>query len=92
MTLRHKSSVLSLSTYKEKSKLLSGIGTDIGSIGKEEKYKDIIEKISGYNQKGELKNKKKSKVKAIGLKARGIVKANTTLYDKAPKLNFKLNR
>lgn len=76
----------------EKSKLLSGIGTDIGEIGKEEKYKDIIEKISGYNQKGELKNKKKPKVKTIAPKAKGIVKANTTLYDKAPKLNFKLNR
>jgi hypothetical protein len=48
----------------EKSKLLSGIGTDIGSIGKEEKYKDIIEKISGYDKDGKLVAAKKAKREA----------------------------
>jgi len=48
----------------EKSKLLSGIGTDIGEIGKEEKYKDIIEKISGYDKDGKLVAAKKAKREA----------------------------
>ncbi len=47
-----------------KSSLIAGLGTGIGDIGKEEKYKDIIEKISGYNQKGKLSKRSKAKVKA----------------------------
>lgn len=48
----------------EKSKLLSGIGTDLGGIGKEEKYKDIIEKVSGYDKDGKLITAKKAKREA----------------------------
>tara|TARA_R110000850_G_scaffold37877_1_gene99423 strand:+ start:1 stop:1521 length:1521 start_codon:yes stop_codon:yes gene_type:complete len=48
----------------EKSKLLSGIGTDVGNIGKEEKYKDIIGKITGYGQDGKLTAAKKAKKEA----------------------------
>ena len=58
----------------EKSKLLSGIGTDIGSIGREEKFKDIIEKVSGYDQDGNLIDKKKLKAKSLSSKKVGIKK------------------
>lgn len=53
-----------------KSKILAALGNDLGGIGKEGKYKDMIEKLYGYNQKGEYLNKKKRKAKAVNLKPR----------------------
>ncbi len=67
-----------------KSKLLSGLGTDIGNIGKEERNKNIIEKITGYNQKGKLTNPKK-----INYKDNDITNNN---YESQNKIdNLKLN-
>lgn len=36
----------------QKSKLLSQLGTDVGEIGKEETYKDIVKKTFGYTWNG----------------------------------------
>ena len=63
----------------EKSKFLTGIGTNLGEIGEDEKYKDIIEKVSGYDQDGKLAAAKKAKAdrkKNLKLgKIKGIKKA-----------------
>ena len=67
----------------EKSKLLSGIGTDIGNIGKEEKYKDIILKASGYDQDGKLAAAKKAKKEAA--KRDRILKRKTNKIKKTAK-------
>jgi hypothetical protein len=37
----------------QKSKGIASIGKDLGAIGKEGKYGKLIEKLTGYNQKGE---------------------------------------
>lgn len=55
----------------EKSKALSRIGTDFGDIGKEGKQKDIIERITGYNQKGEKIGRKKPKAKSFSNNVKG---------------------
>jgi len=46
----------------EKSKYLSSIGTDVGEIGKEQVYKNIIAKTTGYKWDGEYVKSPEGKV------------------------------
>lgn len=70
-----------------KSKMLTSLANNLGAAGKEGKYKDIVEKLYGYNQKGDYLNKKKGKAKAVKLKGRGPKLANTPFNP----MDFKLN-
>lgn len=68
----------------ERSKLLSALGSDLGSIGKEEKYKDIISRLTGYSPRGKYLRKRNPRARGLGLKALPFATPGFT----PPTLNF----